>query len=62
MSDKEKLLACPFCGSEDVRMGSRGCSFGIDIYVKCNCGAKVQICEECGEEELIKRWNRRILK
>ena len=55
----EELKKCPFCGSEDVRMGSRGNTLGIDIYVKCNCGAKVQICEEYGEEELIKRWNRR---
>lgn len=62
MGDAEKLLPCPFCGSEDIRMGSTGCSIGVDIYIKCNCGAKVQICEEYGEEELIKRWNRRILK
>lgn len=58
MEDIE-LKPCPFCGSENVRMGSRGCSFGIDIYVECDCGAKVQICEEYGEDELIKRWNRR---
>lgn len=40
-------------------MGSTGCSIGVDIYIKCNCGAKVQICEEYGEEELTKRWNTR---
>lgn len=40
-------------------MGSMDYSFGTDIYIKCNCGAKVQICEERGEDELIKRWNKR---
>lgn len=55
----EKLKPCPFCGSEDVKMGSRGNTFCTDIYIKCHCGAKVQICEEYGEEELINRWNRR---
>lgn len=58
MSDMS-LKPCPFCGSENVRMGSTGCSIGVDIYIKCDCGAKVQICEEYGEEELIKRWNKR---
>lgn len=55
----KKLLSCPFCGNEDVRMGSRGYPLGIDVYIKCNCGAEVQICEEY-EEELIKRWNQRV--
>lgn len=55
MSKKIELKPCPFCGSEDIRMGSTGCSIGVDIYIKCNCGAKIQICEE----ELINRWNRR---
>lgn len=57
--EENNLLPCPFCGSEDVRIGSRGNTLGVDIYVKCNCGAKVQICEEYGEEELVKRWNSR---
>lgn len=56
---KVDLLPCPFCGNENVRIGSRGNIFGIDIYVSCECGAKVQICEEYGEEELVKRWNNR---
>jgi len=55
----EKLKPCPFCGSENVKMGSVSFSFGADIYVKCDCGAKVQICEEHGEKELVKRWNSR---
>lgn len=55
----EELKKCPFCGNEDVTMGSRGNLLGIDIYIRCACGAKIQICEENGEEELIKRWNRR---
>lgn len=57
--NENELLSCPFCGSENIRMGSRGYSFGVDIYIKCECGAKVQIMEEFGEEELIKRWNTR---
>ncbi len=59
MEENKELKPCPFCGSENVRMGSRGCSFGVDIYIKCDCGAKVQIMEEIGEEELVKRWNNR---
>ncbi len=59
MNENVRLKPCPFCGSEDVRIGSTGCSIGVDIYVKCSCGSKVQICEEYGEEELIKRWNTR---
>lgn len=47
-------------GNTDVKMGSTGCSFGTDIYIKCSCGAKLQICEEYGEEELIRRWNTRV--
>lgn len=59
--DKKELKLCPFCGSKDIRIGSTGCSFGVDIYVKCCiCGAKMQICEEYGENELIKRWNSRV--
>ncbi len=54
-----ELKPCPFCGNKDVTMGSRGNSLGIDIYIRCECGAKIQICEEYGEEELIKRWNSR---
>lgn len=60
MDKKIKLKPCPFCGSKDIRTGSTGCSFGVDIYVKCCiCGAKMQICEEYGEEEMVKRWNTR---
>lgn len=59
MSKKIELKPCPFCGSKDIRLGSKGSSIGVDIYIKCNCGAKVQICEEYGEKELINRWNRR---
>lgn len=60
MDKKIKLKPCPFCGSKDIRTGSIGCSFGVDIYVKCcTCGAKMQICKEYGEEEMIKRWNTR---
>lgn len=40
MNENIELKPCPFCGSEDVRMGSTGCSIGVDIYIKCNCGAK----------------------
>lgn len=57
---EKNLKPCPFCGSENIRIGSRPYSFGTDIYIKCNiCQAKIQICEEYGEEELEKRWNRR---
>lgn len=57
----EELKPCPFCGSEDVVDGSSRHSLGVDIYVKCtNCNAKVQICEEYGQDELYKRWNRRV--
>ena len=55
-----ELKPCPFCGSVNLRMGSTGCSMGIDIYIKCNCGAKIQICKEFGSEELVNRWNRRV--
>lgn len=55
-----KLLPCPFCDGEDIKVGSRILEYGTDIYICCNtCGAKVQICEEYGMEELEKRWNTR---
>lgn len=53
MNKNMKLKPFPFCGNKDVKMGSIRNSFGTDIYIKCDCGAKVQICEEYGEEELI---------
>lgn len=57
---EERLKPCPHCGGENIQSGSRENTFGIDIYIKCdNCGAKVQICSEFGEDELIRRWNRR---
>ena len=57
---RDKLKTCPFCGSEDIKMGETGNIFGVDNYIKCcTCGGKMQICEEYGEDELIKRWNRR---
>lgn len=56
-----KLKPCPFCGSENLRKGCTGYHLGNDIYIKClTCGAKIQICEEYGEEDLVNRWNRRI--
>jgi Lar family restriction alleviation protein len=55
-----KLKPCPFCGSEDIQEGSRTSDLCTDIYIRCRtCGGKMQICEEYGEEELVKRWNRR---
>ena len=60
MNDTEKLLPCPFCGGQNIRFGSSSHTFGTDIYVHCECGAKVQICEEYGYGELIKRWNKRV--
>lgn len=56
----EELKPCPFCGSENLRQGTVGYSCGIDIYIKCvDCCGKMQLCEEYGEKQLIKAWNRR---
>lgn len=57
MSDTEKLLPCPFCGNKDIRKNR---IHYWDISIECDCGAKLQICEEYGEEELIRRWNKRV--
>ena len=55
-----KLKPCPFCGSENIQEGSKTFDFCTDIYIRCKeCGGKMQICEEYGEEELANRWNRR---
>lgn len=54
------IKRCPFCGGEDLMVGSIPYSIGADIYIKCRtCGAKMQICEEYGDDELRRRWNTR---
>ena len=59
MSEIE-LKPCPFCGSENIQEGSITFDFCTDIYIRCReCGGKMQICKEYGEEELANRWNRR---
>ena len=50
MSNTE-LKPCPFCGGKDLRTGNTACLIGTDIYIKCTCGAKIQICKEFGKEE-----------
>ena len=58
-----ELKSCPFCGSKDIKTGSRFLEYGTDNFICCNtCGAKIQICEEYGMEELEKRWNTRTPK
>lgn len=57
---KIKILPCPFCGGENIKQGSTRYTLGVDIYLKCECGAKIQICEEYGEKNLINSWNRRM--
>ncbi|MDE5978303.1 MAG: Lar family restriction alleviation protein [Turicibacter sp.] len=60
MNDTEKLLPCPFCGGQSLRFGTSLKTFGTDIYIQCECGGRVQICEEYGYIELKKRWNTRL--
>lgn len=55
----DKLKECPFCGGKNIKIGSRTCSIGEDIYIKCSCGAKIQIRDDFGLSELINRWNKR---
>lgn len=55
-----ELKCCPFCSSNNIKVGSIGTSLGIDNYIKCvDCGAKIQICDEYGIEHLEKLWNHR---
>lgn len=54
------LKPCPFCGGKNIAVGRTGYSLGVDIYVKCtDCRAKMQECEEFGEEAIIESWNTR---
>lgn len=60
MSENE-LKPCPFCGSENMRTGNEKYITGKDIYIECTkCSARIQICAEYGEEELVKMWNNRV--
>ena len=55
-----ELKCCPFCSSNNIKVGSVGNSLGIDNYIKCvDCGAKIQICNGYGIEHLEELWNRR---
>lgn len=57
---KIKLKPCPFCGSEKLQHMTIVVSNKKDICIRCRtCGGKMQIMEEFGENELIKRWNTR---
>ena len=55
-----ELKCCPFCSSNNIKVGSVGNSLGIDNYIKCvDCGAKIQICDGYEMEHLEELWNRR---
>lgn len=58
-----KIRHCPFCGSNEIRIGE------VEIHgegnklpcVKCeNCGAMITA-PKCCPEEALERWNRRVL-
>lgn len=76
MSDTEKLLPCPFCGSENVRLlkfdGQEEHVIDDieefdekDFYPYIHChGCNIDFCPDptTTPRETIKSWNRRILK
>ncbi|MBD1553852.1 Lar family restriction alleviation protein [Pseudomonas typographi] len=52
MTNEQKLLPCPFCGSESVQQDVGGC------YLSCNsCGAEGPMCQ--GEQTPLDSWNTR---
>ena len=59
MSEELKLLQCPFCGSCNLNVFITEHRFKDNHIVCEECGGKMQIAMEYGEEEIYKRWNRR---
>ena len=59
---EEKLIPCPFCGSEDVEINSVTIGERESSYIFCNsCGAYVEFdYSNHGWEETIELWNRRV--
>lgn len=57
-----QLRPCPFCGSEDLRLGVCTEINGKEVIgIECNsCALVVLDDEDCGVvQELVDKWNRR---
>lgn len=54
-----ELKPCPFCGSDDIRIGKYGDSeFGYDYGVLCySCQSHTRYTEN--KKEAVEAWNRR---
>lgn len=62
MNENIVLLPCPFCGSANVKTGSAVTEDGIENYVMCYCGAKLQLSIAYTKEDVMNKWNKRAIK